>query len=229
MRQYLKIVEENLVGGDFVVGDIHGDYDLLFSELNKVNFDKNKDRLFSVGDLVDRGPENLKVLKLINEPWFHYVVGNHEDMMVESAFDEDGHYRRMWYSNGGDWWEALTHNQRISAIPLFNKIRKAPLAIQVARGDRVIGIVHASPPSVWDEETVQKQEQILMWDRKFIRLINDAHSIKEIPIEFYLSPLTDLYMGHTPVKVPFHVGNKTKLHWIDTGAFYSGIMTVVEM
>lgn len=229
MRKYLKTLEENVAGRDFAVGDIHGDYDLLMSELDKVNFDRSKDRLFSVGDLVDRGPKNLEVLQLINEPWFYYVMGNHEDMMVESAFAEDGHYRRMWYSNGGDWWEALTHDQRVGLIPTLNKIRQSPLAIQFNRGDKVVGIVHASPPSVWDEDTIRNQEQILMWDRRFIKMISDTHSIKELPIEYYLEPLTDLYMGHTPVKFPFHVGNRTKLHWIDTGAFYSGIMTVVEI
>ena len=32
-------VEENLLGTDYVVGDIHGMYSLLMQELNTLNFD----------------------------------------------------------------------------------------------------------------------------------------------------------------------------------------------
>ena len=45
----------NTKGRDFVVGDIHGELEMLKSELVKVGFDHSKDRLFSVGDMVDRG------------------------------------------------------------------------------------------------------------------------------------------------------------------------------
>jgi len=47
--------EKNTEGQDFFVGDIHGMYNLLMSQLNLLGFDRNVDRLFSVGDIVDRG------------------------------------------------------------------------------------------------------------------------------------------------------------------------------
>ncbi|HHW3963629.1 TPA: bacteriophage antitermination protein Q [Raoultella planticola] len=46
----------------WVVGDLHGCYTLLMSELDKVNFDPAQDLLISVGDLVDRGAEIALVL-----------------------------------------------------------------------------------------------------------------------------------------------------------------------
>lgn len=69
----------NFDGNNFVVGDLHGHRAQLFDELAHVGFDKSKDRLFCTGDLVDRGPDSFETLKLILEPWFYFVRGNHED------------------------------------------------------------------------------------------------------------------------------------------------------
>ena len=46
----------NRRGRDLAVGDIHGYFALLQQALNRVGFDPVCDRLFSVGDLTDRGP-----------------------------------------------------------------------------------------------------------------------------------------------------------------------------
>ena len=67
----------------FVVGDLHGCYTLLMNELEKVSFDPAHDLLISVGDLVDRGAENVECLELITMPWFRAVRGNHEQMMID--------------------------------------------------------------------------------------------------------------------------------------------------
>ncbi len=48
---------DNLSGKDYVVGDIHGQFHKLENLLYEKGFDVNKDRLFSAGDLVDRGEE----------------------------------------------------------------------------------------------------------------------------------------------------------------------------
>ena len=46
---------KNESGRDFVIGDLHGMTEFLFKLLDYVCFDPAKDRLFSVGDLIDRG------------------------------------------------------------------------------------------------------------------------------------------------------------------------------
>ncbi|NOT83789.1 MAG: hypothetical protein HOP02_03200 [Methylococcaceae bacterium] len=72
----------NNQGTDYVVGDLHGCYQLLQDLLDKVNFDPACDRLISVGDLIDRGPDSLACLQLLAEPWFYAVRGNHEAMLA---------------------------------------------------------------------------------------------------------------------------------------------------
>ena len=66
----IQHVAANQRGRDFVVGDIHGWYGPLMAELEAVCFDPARDRLFSVGDLINRGPDSERCLLLTQEPWF---------------------------------------------------------------------------------------------------------------------------------------------------------------
>jgi len=73
-----KHFERNTQGRDFAVGDIHGHFTRLQAALEAVDFAPEVDRLFSVGDVVDRGPESERVLDWLAQPWFFAVQGNHE-------------------------------------------------------------------------------------------------------------------------------------------------------
>ena len=79
----IQKLPSNQLGKDYIVGDLHGCFSLLERLMKEVSFNKNHDRLFSVGDLIDRGPESLRCLQLLSEPWFYAVKGNHEDMFLE--------------------------------------------------------------------------------------------------------------------------------------------------
>jgi len=61
----MQKLPSNTLGRDFVIGDLHGCFDLLERLMKAVDFNFDKDRLFSVGDLVDRGPYSLSCLQLI--------------------------------------------------------------------------------------------------------------------------------------------------------------------
>ncbi|GDG88624.1 serine/threonine-specific protein phosphatase 1 [Escherichia coli] len=82
MRYYEKI-DGSKYRNIWVVGDLHGCYTNLMKKLETIGFDTKKDLLISVGDLVDRGAENVECLELITFPWFRAVRGNHEHMMID--------------------------------------------------------------------------------------------------------------------------------------------------
>jgi serine/threonine protein phosphatase 1 len=82
MNTAIRKLPANIQGKDYVVGDLHGCHSLLERLLKEVKFDKSRDRLFSVGDLIDRGPDSLRCLHLLQEPWFFASQGNHELMML---------------------------------------------------------------------------------------------------------------------------------------------------
>jgi len=71
--QRFQLVGANVQGRDLAVGDIHGHFDRLQQSLDAVGFNKEKDRLFSVGDLVDRGPFSRAALHWLEQPWFYAV------------------------------------------------------------------------------------------------------------------------------------------------------------
>lgn len=79
---FLKSVQANIDGRDFVVGDLHGCFDELGNLLKHVKFNPAIDRLFSTGDLMDRGPKSLECVSLLNKTWFYPVLGNHEDILL---------------------------------------------------------------------------------------------------------------------------------------------------
>lgn len=116
MEKYKPVLQHghNRQGRDLVVSDIHGCYDSLMRVLDQAKFDPAcGDRLFSVGDLIDRGPRSWDTLKLLNEPWMHLVRGNHEDMLLSAldCFDSILHSSVDIYPNGGKWLIDLSDEQ----------------------------------------------------------------------------------------------------------------------
>src|SRR5690554_7844483 len=86
MSEMIRRFEPNERGRDFAVGDIHGHFTKLKVALDAAGFSPGDgDRLFSVGDLVDRGPESHMALDWLAKPWFHAVRGNHEDIAIRYA------------------------------------------------------------------------------------------------------------------------------------------------
>ena len=64
----------------YAVGDLQGCLQELLSLLEQVGFDHGQDRLYLVGDLVNRGPESLAVLRWVyaHQASVRVVLGNHD-------------------------------------------------------------------------------------------------------------------------------------------------------
>lgn len=209
----LQKFKKNESGDDYVVGDIHGMYDLLMENMSKVNFNYDSDRLFSVGDLIDRGPDSEKCLNLCYEPWFFSVKGNHEQMMFDSVVYKhvDG---GMWLANGGMWYLDASCDDLDGVIQDLSET--LPIGIQVETDSGLIGIVHADVyVNDWEknfENIDYNQGQYMLWSRSRI----EGHShLTEV------TGLTKLYVGHSVQKRKIIIHN---VHHIDTGScFYNNI------
>ena len=67
----------------YVIADIHGEYDRFMELLDKIKL-KETDKLYILGDVLDRGPHPIKtLLKLMEMPNAICIAGNHELMALE--------------------------------------------------------------------------------------------------------------------------------------------------
>ena len=202
----------NESGRDFVVGDIHGMFAHLRSLLDEIGFDPATDRLFSVGDLVDRGPESAVALEWIGHAWFHACRGNHEQFAIDSA---DPVQHDLWIKhNGGEWWLELDAASRVRFREAFANL---PLAIEVETASGVVGIVHADVPPrlTWSRfmEMLRARDRdaalYALWSRN--RVQGDG---SRLPVR---GGVERVYCGHTPTRTTIRIGN---VYYIDTGAVY---------
>ncbi len=218
----IKHFNENTKGRDFVVGDIHGMFSVLAQELVKLDFDVTKDRLFSVGDLVDRGPDSADFDRWLSKSWFHAVRGNHEQMLIDAARDDSMDQRQAMHHhiNGGEWMTGLPHVEQQCYAILCEDL---PLGIEVDTDEGLIGIVHAECPlQDWDlfksllETNQEYFEAVAMWSRKKISDGNASHVLG----------VHKLYVGHTPVQQPYELGNVV---YIDTGACFGHPISIIQI
>lgn len=131
---------------DFVVGDIHGAFDLVIDAMRAVCFDPEADRLLSVGDLIDRGPGSHRCAACLAKPYVYAVRGNHEDMLIELYAEGAPAPAVLQIAaryNGLDWWLDVKEEQRQT---ILDAIRKLPLAIGLETTRGTVGLIHADVP-----------------------------------------------------------------------------------
>ena len=144
MEKYLHFVK-NSIGRDFFVGDIHGCVDLFYTNLASKNFNPLIDRVFSVGDLVDRGLDSERALELLEKPWFFAVRGNHEDMCITYArwsgnVPRDLFFTKTYEANGGAWMINLPPEDQKIYAAAFEQL---PFLMTVDTDYGLVAVVHA--------------------------------------------------------------------------------------
>jgi serine/threonine protein phosphatase 1 len=145
----------NTLGRDFIVGDIHGAYDAVFAAMEMVSFDSQVDRLFSVGDLVDRGVQSARCAEFLTLPYVHAVRGNHEQNLLDLYANGEPNFDTLNYmirAYSMQWWLKTSDPERHKILSLFSHLPNV-IEVETARG--LVGMVHADIPKgmTWPEFT----------------------------------------------------------------------------
>lgn len=201
--------------GDVIaVGDIHGRYDLLSLFLDDVK--DSQATVILLGDLIDRGPEDMAVLNrtkdLLQDPefWglqsFYALRGNHEKMFLDAV---DGYGIGLWYDNGGNIKEIdnlAYHKDWIRQLPIYMTVGET-MFIHA-------GIYPGHNPA---EAIANGKTDNLTWMREPF--------LSSGP-RFYAwsDNLKQIVFGHTPLQapMPYHIPQGV---CIDTGAHFTGVLT----
>ena len=85
----------------YVASDAHGHVRALDEALSKISLTSD-DTLYVLGDMIDRGPDPVGVIKLVRSlPNARVLKGNHEQIMLDAIIGQDPLDAETWDINGG--------------------------------------------------------------------------------------------------------------------------------
>lgn len=211
----------------YVLSDIHGNLARFESVMNQINL-QSDDTLYLLGDVVDRYPQGIKILRQIMKmPNVKMLMGNHEYMMLKAighcrdAADEkentNWRQRRIWYNNGGHiTHEWLKHVRKDIRAEVFAFIRQLPTNFDVEVNGVKYKLVHGSPEEnfmaySWYSREYSSLQEFCVWERW-----NETMPVPEGYVMIF---------GHTPTchfqhKEPWSIWKSENAIGIDCGAGY---------
>lgn len=110
VKNKIPIISKNKKGtkvepSTYVCSDLHGEYPAYQAIIGQL---KEKDKLYILGDVIDRGPDGIKILQDImkrkEKGQVEFLIGNHELMMVQALILGDKTQEKNWTSkeNSGE-------------------------------------------------------------------------------------------------------------------------------
>lgn len=138
----------------YVMADIHGHGKLFHDLLQEISF-SDRDTLYILGDVVDRGPDGIKLLfEIMDRPNVIFIMGNHEDILLRYIQRYGyGVDMRTWGLLGNratlDGYNALTE---IHQRQLGEFLQSAPTHAIVTVNGQNYYLVHAFPGLTPEEE-----------------------------------------------------------------------------
>ena len=138
----------------YVCSDLHGNYNFYKAITREL---KENDRLYVLGDVIDRGKDGIKILQDVikrkEKGQVEFLVGNHELMMVQSLFLNNEKVRNDWLIDGNGGKETLEEFNKLD-VNEQNKMKEFLLNSYVYKNikinNKLVHLVHAK--SIQDKE-----------------------------------------------------------------------------
>ena len=120
----------------YCMSDIHGESERYFQMLKEIQFSSD-DQLYIIGDVIDRGPGGIEILKdIMPRENVVLLLGNHE-LMCRQAMQKNRTPQAMsiWMQNGGGatYRELLFYMTKEERIQVLQYISRCPVALEIGR------------------------------------------------------------------------------------------------
>ena len=128
----------------YVTSDAHGHVRALDEALSKISLTSD-DTLYVLGDMIDRGPDPVGVIKLVRSlPNARVLKGNHEQIMLDAIIGQDPLDAETWDINGGWTTREQLNDMEFEAYEeLVRWMAALPLYAVVETEERPYLLVHA--------------------------------------------------------------------------------------
>ena len=152
------------MGHTYVMSDIHGMAELFKRMLEQIRF-RDDDTLYSLGDMIDRGPDPAGILDFaMSHGNVIALKGNHEDGFVQWYESVGDKMRQRYYYNTYDVLEDCDETRE--KIPEYVCFMKSlPLYRKVKAEGRCYLMAHASTEEIL---RIWKRKERLLWDTSLI-------------------------------------------------------------
>ena len=186
----------------YVISDIHGNTRRFESVMKQINL-QPEDKLYILGDVIDRYPDGIKILrKIMKMPNVKMLLGNHEYMMLnalDTPFDPDNYEEyyehvdriKLWYRNGGRvTHDYLKHIRKDIRAEVFEYLRGLPLNIKIVVNGQEYRLIHGSPIELFERYrfSYSDKAEFAVWHRYkgFDMDFDDQNTIfGHTPTEYY--------------------------------------------
>lgn len=218
------------MGRTFITSDVHGGFNELIEGLKKINF-KSDDRLYILGDILDKGPDSFKVLDYVmNAENINLIKGNHE-YMLQLAIENDERIRDYIECEGKQKIEKIKARGEKYFEKVYKYIKNLPYYIIL---DEDFLLIHGGIEiNINDDRTYilnrlkskEGEEEILINRSLWIDTFDN-----ELKKEEFGSKVFNIIIGHTPMQNIFKKINEIgvrenkfgkKVICLDTGVFSS--------
>ena len=200
----------------YVISDIHGDWYAYQNILSQIDL-KDEDQLYILGDVIDRGPDGIRILQdIMVRKNIVMTLGNHELMMLDFFLNPgDKNYGFLWWINGGDptlqTFDALSPQKQTDILDYLSFL---PLEVELNVGERRFRLVHAAPKYLYETKNYDNStlREFCVWHRELGADLREDET---------------LIFGHTPVvhfdrRHPNNIWHGSNRIDIDTGCQTSG-------
>lgn len=176
----------------YAIGDIHGGAQTFKALLDRLNL-RHSDRLYLLGDYVDRGSSSKGVLDIIlglmdSGHDVRPVRGNHDDMMLRCFSGQHDEYSPYWLKQWG-WYTLFSFGvSSVEQVPPRYLMFIDSLPFTQMDDDFVF--VHAGLDMSLDDPITQSSESGMVWsdsasvDKKKLggRKLVSGHSVRPMPL-----------------------------------------------